>query len=68
MPNLKTTPRYKVGDKVRLVRGTRLVGSVMHVQGTHSPSGRIIYEIYVPMEPEPLILPVEEDGIEKVET
>jgi hypothetical protein len=67
MSDIKTTPRYQVGDKVRFVHGSRLVGSVMHVQGIHSPRGRILYEIYVPMDPEPLIMPAREEDIEKVD-
>jgi hypothetical protein len=62
MPDIKTQPRFKVGDKVRARFGTRLVGTVMEVQGIR----RILYSVYVPMEPEPLKLLVREDEIEKV--
>jgi hypothetical protein len=61
MPDIKTQLRYKVGDRVRARFGTRLVGTVMEVQGIQ----RILYSVYVPMEPEPLILLVREDEIEK---
>jgi hypothetical protein len=61
MPDTKTQPRYKIGDKVRLTFGTRLVGTVMEVRGIR----RIFYRLYVPMDPEPLIFEVREDEIEK---
>jgi hypothetical protein len=61
MPDTESRPRYKIGDKVRLTGGTRLVGTVMDVQGIR----RILYRIYVPMDPEPLVFSVREDEIEK---
>jgi hypothetical protein len=61
MSDIKTQPRYKIGDKVRLTGGTPLVGTVMEVQGIR----RILYRIYVPMDPEPLKFEVREDEIEK---
>ncbi|HEV3261220.1 MAG TPA: hypothetical protein VG013_30485 [Gemmataceae bacterium] len=65
MPDLETHPRYKVGDKVRLTSGAPLIGTVTEVRGTHSPSGRILYRIRVPMSQEPLWLDVREEEIEK---
>ena len=65
MPDLKKQPRFKVGDQVRLTFGTRLVGTVMEARGTYLPSGHILYRVYVPMEPEPLVLEVREDEVEK---
>ena len=65
MPGLKTHPRYKVGDTVQVKIGTRMIGTVMEVRGIHSPSGRILYSVHVPMSPEPLVLEVREDEVEK---
>jgi len=65
MPGLANNAQYKVGDKVQLKYGTRLVGTVTEVQGTHSPSGRILYRVRVPMSPEPLMLAAREDELEK---
>ncbi len=39
----------------------------MEVSGTHSQNGHILYSVYVPMSPEPLILLVREDEIESAE-
>lgn len=58
--------KYKVGDQVRLKFPTQLIGRVMEMQGGHTPESHILYTIYVPMNPEPLIVPVREDEIEKV--
>jgi hypothetical protein len=66
MPDLKKHPLYKVGDQVRLTFGTRLVGRVMEARGTYSPSGHVLYRVHIPMSPEPLILEVREDAVEKV--
>jgi hypothetical protein len=43
-----------------------LRGRIMTVQGQFSSSGRILYRVYVPMDPEPLIFPVHEEEIEPV--
>ncbi len=65
MPDLETHARYKVGDAVRVKFGTRMIGTVMEVRGIHSPGGRILYSVHVPMSPEPLVLEVREDEVEK---
>jgi hypothetical protein len=64
MPEIEKQPRYQVGDKVRIIGPGRLTGSVMRVQGTHSPDGHILYTVYVPMDPEPLTWLVREEEIE----
>jgi hypothetical protein len=66
MPDLVKRPRYQIGDEVRFKHGARLVGRVMRARGTYSPTGHVLYEIYVPMSSEPLILPAREEDIEKV--
>jgi hypothetical protein len=58
-------PRYQIGDEVRLAFGSRLVGRVMEVLNAPGGSGRVLYTLYVPMDPEPLIWPVREEEIEK---
>jgi hypothetical protein len=67
MPELNPQPRYNVGDKVRVTSGARLVGTVTEVRGAGPPprSGRICYRVYVPMDPEPLMLEVRDEEIEK---
>jgi hypothetical protein len=66
MIELKIHPRYKVGDRVRLVFGTGLVGTVMEARGSYYETGHALYRIHVPMNPEPLVLAVREEEIEKV--
>jgi hypothetical protein len=65
MADSATVPLYQGGDKVSLKHGSHLVGSVMEVTRIRSRSGGVLYLIYVPMDPEPLIVPVSEDEIEK---
>ncbi len=64
MPDLGKGAQFKVGDKVGVPVGTRLVGTVteVHVSPT---SGRVHYRVRVPMDPEPLWFEVWEDEIEK---
>ena len=64
MNDLKTPPRFKVGDEIRLIGGAPLVGRVMELRGYLSADGSMLYRLYVPMEPEPLMLEVREDEIE----
>jgi hypothetical protein len=65
-PDTEKTPLYKIGDKVRLAFGERLAGRVMEVHAVPpGGSGRIRYRLYVPMDPEPLMLEVRESDIEK---
>lgn len=66
MLELVKVPRYKVGDKVRVVFGARLVGIVTEARGTYSPTANVLYHVRVPMDPEPLLLLMREDEIEKV--
>ena len=55
------TGQYQsVGGEIRF-RDTNKTGTVMEVQGIR----RILYRIYVPMNPEPLVFSVREDEIEK---
>jgi hypothetical protein len=68
MPELAKRPRYQVLDKVQVKHGSRLIGTVMEARGTYNPDGHCLYRVYVPMEPEPLLLLVTEEEIEKVET
>lgn len=66
MPDLQTQPLYKVGDKVRLKLGTHLVGLVSEVRGpVPGGSGRILYSVRVPLDPEPLFFEVRQDELEK---
>jgi hypothetical protein len=65
MPDLVKHPRYKVGDKVRLKEGTPFVGTVAEARGTYSPTGNVLYRVYVPLDPEPLYLLVREDEVEQ---
>jgi len=65
MTDLEKDARYRMGDKVRISSGTRLVGTVTEVRSSHSRGGRILYRVRVPMSPEPLMLEVREDEVEK---
>ena len=65
MPDLEKDVPYKVGDMVRLTSGTRLVGTVTEVRGASSRGGRLLYRVRVPMTPEPLMVEVREDEVEK---
>ncbi len=65
MPDLETHARYKVGDEVRLLFGSRLVGTVTEIRRSSSGNIRFVYRVRVPMSPEPLMLEVREDEVEK---
>jgi hypothetical protein len=66
MSDAGKTPLYKIGDQVRLTFGGRMVGRVMEVQPVPpGGTGNILYRIYIPMDPEPLIPLVRENEIEK---
>ncbi len=65
MPDLDTKSRYKVGDEVRLITGSRLVGRVTEVRRSSSQAARFLYRVRVVMNPEPLMLEVREDEVEK---
>jgi hypothetical protein len=68
MAELVKYPRYKIGDKVRVKFGSRSVGLVSEARGTYSPTGHVLYTVYVPMDPEPLMMLLREEEIEKVDT
>jgi|GEM_PF-6054080 len=64
MPELVKHPRYKVGDLLQLKsRGPRWVGTVVEARGTYSPTGHVLYNVRVPMDPEPLFLLVREEEV-----
>ena len=64
MPELVKRPRYKIGDQLQIrYRGPRWVGAVTEARGTYSPDGHVSYRIRVPMDPEPLFLPVDEEDL-----
>ena len=67
MPELVKRPRYQVLDKVQVKHGSRFIGTVTEARGTYQPDGQCLYRVYVPMEPESLLLLVTEEEIEKVE-
>jgi hypothetical protein len=67
MPELVKRPRYKIGDKVQSKFGNRSVGRVMYARGTYRPDGDVLYTVYVPMDPEPLIMLFTEEEIDKVD-
>jgi hypothetical protein len=67
MAELVKRPKYKILDKVRLKHGSRFVGTITEAQGTYNPDGHVLYEVYVPMDPEPLLFLLREEEIEKVE-
>jgi hypothetical protein len=60
----KYHPQYKLGDTVRVKVPARLVGTVTYVQYTPQGSGRALYQVRVPMDPEPLLMLLEEDEME----
>jgi hypothetical protein len=64
IPGSNTDIRYKVGEKVRLRFWTHLAGTVMEVHGKPPPGGGLLYRIYIPMDPEPLIVEAREEEIE----
>ena len=64
MPDLQTGPRYRVGDRLQVRIGSPLVGTVTEVRYTPFGSGQVFYRLYVPMDPEPLMLEVREDEVE----
>jgi hypothetical protein len=66
MSDLVKVPRFKVGDKVQLKHGTRLIGTVSEARGTYTSHGNVLYHVHVPMEPEPLLLLLRENEIDKV--
>jgi hypothetical protein len=59
-------PVYKVGDKVRVVGPGRLVGMIREVQRAVTPNGTTLYHVYIPLDPEPLIVPAREEELEAV--
>jgi hypothetical protein len=67
MAELVKRPKYKVLDKVRLKHGSRFVGTITEAHGTYNPDGNVLYEVYVPLDPEPLRFLLHEDEIDKVE-
>ncbi len=64
MADLPTPPRYKIGDRVRLVFGARLVGTVTEVTPALAPHAHTLYRVRIPMDPEPLWWPLRENEIE----
>jgi hypothetical protein len=65
MHDTKTVAICKIGDKVRLRYGARLIGTVTEVREPVTPDGHVRYRIRIPMDPEPLWAPVREEEIEK---
>jgi hypothetical protein len=66
MSDKNTVALYKIGDQVRLRFGSRLIGTVSEVDEPVSPEGHVKYRIRIPMDPEPLWVPVRQDDVEKV--
>jgi hypothetical protein len=64
MSALSTPPRYKVGDQVRIKIPSRWVGMVSEVRYTPSGSGRVLYRVRVPLDPEPLWMVLAENEVE----
>ena len=65
MPDLESSAHFNVGDQVRLKFGARLVGTVAEVRGLALPEGRVRYRVRVAMSPEPLMLEVRPEEVEK---
>jgi hypothetical protein len=65
MHGVEKGAQFKVGDKVRIPFGARLVGTVTEVRVSPTQAGRVLYRVRVPMDPEPLWMEVREDEIEK---
>jgi hypothetical protein len=66
MPELLKVPRFKVGDKVQLKHGSRLIGIISEADGSYTPEAHVLYRVRVPMEPEPLWIVVRESEIDKI--
>jgi hypothetical protein len=64
VPDAENTP-FKVFDQVRVKIGTGLVGTVTEVHFPDAPDGGTLYRVRIPMEPEPLLLVVRAEAIEK---
>jgi hypothetical protein len=43
-----------------------LIGTVTEVREPVSPDGHVMYSIRIPMDPEPLWVPVRQDEVDKV--
>ena len=67
MPELAKRPRFRIGDKIRFhFAGKSLVGMISEARGTYNPAGHVHYTVHVPMDPEPLWLPIREGQVEEV--
>ena len=64
MPELVKRPRYKVGDQLQPTsRGPSWVGTVTDARGTYSSTGHVLYNLRVPMDPEPVFLLLREEEV-----
>jgi hypothetical protein len=64
MAELVKHPRYRIGDQLQpRFRGPRWVGTVTNARGTYSPTGHVLYNIRVPMDPEPVDLLLREEEV-----
>jgi hypothetical protein len=65
MADFEHPPRYKLGDLVRFPWEQGLTGRITEVMPARTPEAHTLYTVKVPMDPEPLIFLVREEGIEK---
>jgi hypothetical protein len=64
MAELLKHPRYRIGDQLQpRFRGPRWVGTVTDARGSYSPTGHVLYNVRVPLDPEPVYLLLREEEV-----
>ena len=68
MPGKKSAPRFKVGDRVKVLHPGDLHGRIVEFRGPLGPGGVLIYRVRFPRKPKPVYIELREDQLVLVPT
>jgi hypothetical protein len=63
MSTTKATPRFHVGDRVKILDSDNWTARVVEFRGPLGPGGALVYRVRVPNKPKPIYIELLEDQL-----
>jgi hypothetical protein len=68
MTTKKFSPRFQVGDRVKILHSDNWRGRIVEFRGALGPGGIFVYRVRVPHKPKPIYIELPEDQLAAIPT
>jgi hypothetical protein len=63
MSTTKATPRFQVGDRVKILHSDDWTARIVEFRGPLGPGGKLVYRVRVPNKPKPIYIELLEEQL-----